>query len=34
MTTQVKLARVLNLLALLALLGVLSGSLHLQFGQG
>ena len=34
MTTQVKIARALNLLALLALLGVLSGSLHLQFGQG
>ena len=34
MTTQVKIARILNLLALLALLGVLSGSLHLQFGQG
>ncbi len=34
MTTQVKIARGVNLLALFVLLGVLTGSLYLQFGQG
>jgi len=33
-SNQVRFARILNLIALVALLGVLSGSLHLQFGIG
>ncbi len=33
-TREVKLARIINVLALFALLGVLAGSLHLQFGIG
>ena len=31
---SVTISRLLNILALLALLGVLAGSLHLQFGVG
>lgn len=33
-TRETKLARLINVIALFALLGVLAGSLHLQFGIG